>query len=192
MLGAATLGHSTVSHAVDPNRLLHVPRTSPRDGRPKSTATKGFRGLNPAIDKAHLAGTRILDLALAVLCPERRGGGVPGQEIFKIARISPAACAHLVPAVLAMCMGETGGLSKAALMLLDLLVGFRAAMDTEVYKWLLGKFSGDAESKGRLEDLVRATRAGARFGIEAKCYSAVELTQLYRGAMERLEERWER
>jgi hypothetical protein len=40
--------------------------------------------------------------------------------------------------------------------------------------------------KWRLEDLGRAIRADTRFGIDAKSYSAVELTQLYRGAMERL------
>ncbi|KAJ7887420.1 hypothetical protein B0H13DRAFT_1888828 [Mycena leptocephala] len=132
---------------------------------------------------AHLAGTRILDLALAVLCPKRQGGSVPGHEICQI---SPTACAHLLPAVLAMCIGGTGGLSKPAFTFLDLLLGFRAAMDTEVYMWLLGAFSGDEESKWLLEDLARATRANTRFGIEAKSYSVAELTQLYCSAMERL------
>jgi hypothetical protein len=83
-------------------------------------------------------------------------------------------------------MGGTGGLSKPAFTFLGLLVDFSAAMDTEVYMWLLDELSEDEESKWDLEDLVRATRANTGYGIEAKSYSPVELTQLYRGAMERL------
>ncbi|KAJ7450168.1 hypothetical protein FB451DRAFT_1286330, partial [Mycena latifolia] len=100
--------------------------------RPYSELSKLLEFVALPIQKhwADIAGTRILDLALAMLSPGRPGppGGrtVPGDKILQIAETSPVACKHLLPVVMSMCRARMIG--DPASKLLDLLEAFGVAI----------------------------------------------------------------
>ncbi|KAJ7435217.1 hypothetical protein B0H11DRAFT_2114471 [Mycena galericulata] len=142
---------------------------------------------------SEVVGTRILDVALAMLSPGRPGppGGrtVPGDRILEIAESSPAACKHLLPVIMMMCRARM--ISNPAARLLGLFDTFGVAIRgeaTDVLPWLMVEFVGDDHNTQRLQQLLREEMAGkqARFGIEAKDPSLAELKEMNRAAMERL------
>ncbi|KAJ7205497.1 hypothetical protein GGX14DRAFT_458526 [Mycena pura] len=141
----------------------------------------------------HIAGTRILDLALVMLSPGRPGpvGGrtVPGDKILEIAQTSPAACKHLLPVIMTMCRARMIG--EPGTKLLDLFESFGVKIrgeGTAVLPWLMVEFIGDDHNTTRLQRLLRDENEGklARFGIDAKDYTLVELKEMNRAALKRL------
>ncbi|KAJ6556317.1 hypothetical protein B0H19DRAFT_1152381 [Mycena capillaripes] len=142
---------------------------------------------------ADIAGTRILDLVLVMLSPGRPGpaGGrtVPGDKILEIAQTSPAACKHLLPVLLMMFRFNM--IDDPAQRLLDLCESFGITIrgqGTDVLPWLLVEFLGDNHSTERLKRHLRDETEGRleRFGIETRDYSATELQDMNKAAMERL------
>ncbi|KAJ7652707.1 hypothetical protein DFH06DRAFT_1205475 [Mycena polygramma] len=140
-----------------------------------------------------LAGTRILDLVFAMLTPGRPGPAsgrtVPGDKILEIAETSPAACKHLLPAV--MMMFKRNMIGHPASSALSLCESFGIALrgrDSDVLPWLMVEFIGDDHSTTRLQKHLADENAGklARFGLEIQEYSLAELQELNKAAMERL------
>ncbi|KAJ7133658.1 hypothetical protein C8R43DRAFT_1239436 [Mycena crocata] len=140
-----------------------------------------------------IVGSRILDLAFAMLSPGRPspagGRTVPGDKILQIAETSPAACKHLLPVVTMMCRANM--ISNPASQLLDLFESFGVSIrgqHTSVLPWLMVEFVGDDTNTQRLQKLLKDETGGKldRFGIEAKDFALAELRELNRAAMERL------
>ncbi|KAJ7171306.1 hypothetical protein C8R46DRAFT_1088136 [Mycena filopes] len=133
-----------------------------------------------------IVGTRILDLAFAMLSPGRPGppGGrtVPGNVILQ--KTSPTACKHLLP-VLVM-MFRRNMIDTPAARLLELATAFGITLRgerTDVLPWLMVEFIGDQRSTDRLDEKEGRL---ARFGIAVREYSAEELVGINSAAMGRL------
>ncbi|KAF7309260.1 MYND-type domain-containing protein [Mycena indigotica] len=143
-----------------------------------------------------IAGTRILDLAFAMLSPGRpgpaKGRTVPGDKILEIAETSPTACKHLLPVIHIMCRARSPPMiSHPDNRILELCESFGISLrddESGLTAQLARDFRFCAASTSRMERLVLEGRAGEldKYGISIKDHSLAELRQMNKEAMDRL------
>ncbi|KAF7314724.1 MYND-type domain-containing protein [Mycena kentingensis (nom. inval.)] len=141
------------------------------------------------------AGTKLLDTALAMLTPGRPGSAsgrtVPGDKILELAKVSPAACKHLLPAIHVMCRARGPPMiSEPDNRILAVCESFGISMSTGLVAQLKTDFRFCSASTKRLEEHTKADRAGKLaklgYGIVVQDHSLAELRALNREAMDRL------